>query len=106
LRNNQTDVTDPTYTGKIMALDMIYHMDNADSTTTDFRGDSTNAPGNTYLGPAQAPVIPFSWNGFTTLPYTYTNVMNDPAQLPAILASSAGAGVMTWAKTNWLKTAY
>jgi hypothetical protein len=32
--------------------------------------------------------------------------MNDPAQLPAILASSAGAGVMTWAKTNWLKTAY
>ena len=106
LRNNQTDVTDPTYTGKIMALDMIYHMDNADSTTTDFRGDSTNAPGSTYLGPAQAPVIPFSWNGFTTLPYTYTNVMNDPAQLPAILASSAGAGVMTWAKTNWLKTAY
>ncbi len=106
LRNNQTDVTDPTYTGKIMALDAVYHMDNTDSSTTDFRGDSTSAPGNTYFGPAQAPVIPFSWNGFTTLPYTYTNVMTDPNQLQAMLANYAGSGAMTWAKTNWLKTSY
>ncbi len=106
LRNNQTDPSDPTYTGKIMALDTIYHMDNADNTTTDFRGDSTNALGSTYLGPVQAPIIPFSWNGFTTLPYNYSNVLDDPAQLPAILVSGAGAGVVTWAKTNWLKTTY
>ena len=106
LRNNQTDVNDPSYTGKIMALDAVYHMDNADTSTTDFRGDSTNAPGSTYFGPAQAPVIPFAWNGITTLPYTYTNVMTDPAQLPALLANYAGAGTMTWTKTNWLNTAY
>ena len=106
LRNNQTDVNDPTYTGKIMALDTIYHLDNADGSTIDFRGDSTNAPGSTYFGPAQAPVIPFSWNGFTALPYTYTNVLTDPAQLQAILAARAGAGVINWARANWLKTAY
>lgn len=106
LRNNQTDVTDPTYTGKIMALDTIYHMDNDDNTTTDFRGDSTNAPGSAYLGPVQAPIIPFSWNGFTTLPYSYASVMNDPAQLPSVLSSGAGAGTVTWAKTNWLKNSY
>ena len=106
LRNNQTAPSDPTYTGKIMALDTIYHMDNANSTTTDFRGDSTNAPGSTYFGPAQATIIPFAWNGFATLPYAYTNVVNDPAQLPAILASSAGAGAMTWVKANWMKTVY
>jgi len=41
------------------------------------------------------------------LPYTYTP--DDPAQLQAIVTSptaGAGAGVLTWAKTNWLKTAY
>ena len=111
LRNNQTAPSDPTYTGKIMALDSIYHMDNANNTTTDFRGDSTNAPGSTYFGPAQAPIIPFSWNPASgapggQLPYTYASVLTDPAQLPAILASSAGAGTITWAKANWLKTSY
>ena len=111
LRNNQTAPSDPTYTGKIMALDTIYHMDNADSTTTDYRGDSTNAPGSTYFGPAQATIITFAWNPASgtpggQLPYAYTNVMTDPAQLPAILSSSAGAGVITWTKANWLKTSY
>ncbi len=106
LRNNQTAPLDSTYTGKIMALDTIYHMDNADTTTTDFRGDSTNAPGSNYFGPAQAVIIPFSWNGFTTLPYVYTNVVTDPAQLQTILSNYAGAGKLTWSKTNWLKTAY
>ena len=55
LRNNQTDPSDPTYTGKILALDTIYQMD-----STIIRGDSTD-PGNP-LGPFQAPIIPFSWN--------------------------------------------
>ena len=107
LRNNQTDPNDPTYTGKILALDTIYHFDNADTTTIDYRGSSTNAPGNTYLGPVQAAVKPFSWNGFSSLPYAY--VMDDPASLPAILSDpnyGAGAGVLSWAKTNWLKTTY
>ncbi|MEI9962604.1 MAG: hypothetical protein WDM76_16255 [Limisphaerales bacterium] len=101
LRNNQTDPSDPQYTGKIQALDTIYQMD-----STVVRGNSTD-PGNP-LGPFQAPVIPFSWNlPGNQLPYTYT--MDDPAQLQAIVTSptaGAGAGVLTWAKTNWLMTSY
>jgi pectate lyase len=101
LRNNQTDPSDPTYTGKIMALDTIYQMD-----STVVRGNSTD-PGNP-LGPFQAPIIPFSWNlPGNQLPYSYT--MEDPSQLQANITDpnfGAGAGVLTWAKTNWLKTAY
>ena len=106
LRNNQTDTNNPAYTGKIMALNSIYSFRTTGGTTNNYNGSSTNAPGDTNFGPVQAPTIPFAWNGFTTLPYSYTNVLNDPAQLQAILTSSAGAGAMTWAKSNWLKTAY
>jgi hypothetical protein len=101
LRNNQTDPSDPFYTGKILALDTIYQMD-----STVIRGNSTD-PGNP-LGPVQAPIIAFSWNlPGNQLPYTYT--MDDPNQLQAIVtdpAAGAGAGVLTWAKTNWLRTSY
>ncbi len=101
LRNNQTDPSDPTYTGKILALDTIYQMD-----STVIRGDSTD-PGNP-LGPFQAPIIPFSWNlPGNQLPYSCS--MDDPSQLQAIVTDpsfGAGAGVLSWAKTNWLKTAY
>ena len=103
LRNNQTDVTDPTYTGKILATDTIYDFLNADGTTTVVRGNSTDA-GNP-LGPFQAPIIAFSWNlSGNRLPYTYT--MDDPAGLLPILQAGAGAGVLTWSKDNWLKTSY
>jgi pectate lyase len=101
LRNNQTDPSNPAYTGKILALDTIYQMD-----STVIPGNSTNS-GNP-LGPFQAPIIPFSWNlPGNQLPYTYN--MDDPAQLQDIVASStagAGAGVLTWNKTNWLLTSY
>ncbi len=100
LRNNQTDPSDPTYTGKILALDTIYQMNGAF-----FRGNSTDPGGVNTLGPVQAPVIPFSWNlPGNQLPYTYT--MDDPSQLQSIVAIGAGAGVVTWNKTNWLLTAY
>ena len=60
------------------------------------------------MGPLQAPVIPFSWNlPGNQLPYTYTP--DDPAQLQSIVTSptaGAGAGVLTWDKTNWLETRY
>jgi pectate lyase len=103
LRNNQTDPTNPVYTGKILGLDTIYHMDNANGTTTDVRGNSTD-PGNP-LGPLQAPVIPFSWNlPGNVLPYSYT--ADDPAALLPILQTGAGAGTITWSKENWLKTSY
>jgi pectate lyase len=105
LRNNQTDPSNPAYTGKIQALDSIYQFDG-----TTVRGNSTD-PGNP-MGPFQAPVIPFSWNPGSgapggQLPYTYTP--DDPVQLQAIVTSptaGAGAGVLTWAKTNWLLTTY
>src|SRR5439155_19165908 len=71
LRNNQTDPSDSTYTGKIKALDTIYNFHNTNGTTTTVRGNSTDA-GNP-LGPFQATVIPFSWNlTGNQLPYTYT----------------------------------
>ncbi len=101
LRNNQTDPSDPFYTGKIKALDTIYQMDN-----TVVRGNSTD-PGNP-LGPFQASAVAFSWNlPGNQLPYSYN--MDDPEQLEAIVTdptAGAGAGVLTWAKTNWLKTSY
>jgi len=101
LRNNQTDPSNPQYTGKIKALDTIYQMD-----STTIRGNSTD-PGNP-LGPFQAPVIAFSWNlPANQLPYSYN--MDDPSQLQAIITNptaGAGAGVLTWAKTNWLITSY
>jgi pectate lyase len=115
LRNNQTDPSNPIYTGKILALDSIYHFDNADGSTNYYRGDSgdsTNAPGYPYFGPKQATIIPFSWNTNAAtpdglLPYTYT--MDDPSDLQSIVTSptaGAGAGVLTWGKTNWLMTTY
>jgi hypothetical protein len=101
LRNNQTDPSNPVYTGKVKALDTIYQMD-----STVIRGNSTD-PGNP-LGPFQAPIIPFSWNlPGNQLPYSYTP--DDPAELQSIVTSptaGAGAGALTWAKTNWLLTAY
>ena len=77
LRNNQTDPSDPSYTGKILGLDDIYKFD-----STTIRGNSTD-PGNP-MGPFQAPIIPFSWNPNSgapggQLPYSYTP--DDPAQL-------------------------
>lgn len=105
LRNNQTDVNNPAYTGKIMALNSMYSFRTTGGTTNTYTGSSTNAPGTTYFGPVQAPVIAFSWNlPGNQLPYTYTP--DDPVQLPVILSSYAGAGALTWAKTNWLKTSY
>ncbi len=101
LRNNQTDPSNPAYTGKIRSLNTIYQFD-----STVIPGNSTD-PGNP-MGPFQAPIIPFSWNlPGNQLPYTY--YPDDPAQLQAIVTgptAGTGAGVLTWAKTNWLITAY
>ncbi len=102
LRNNQTDPSNAVYTGKIMALDSRYVFHNADGSIVNVRGNSTDA-GNP-MGPFQAAIIPFSWNGYTSVPYSYTP--DDPDDLPALLATGAGAGALTWSKDNWLKTAY
>lgn len=110
LRNNQTDPSNPVYTGKIKATDTIYSFLEANGSTTLLRGNSTD-PGNP-LGPFQAPVIPFSWNTNSGTPngeLPYSCPMDDPADVPSIVSSpvsGAGAGVLTWNKTNWLKTTY
>ena len=110
LRNNQTDPSNPVYTGKIKALDTIYSFLESNGSTTYVRGNSTD-PGNP-LGPFQAPIIPFSWNTNAStpngvLPYSYA--MDDPSDLQTIVTSpteGAGSGVLNWHKTNWLKTSY
>jgi pectate lyase len=101
LRNNQTDPSNPAYTGKILGLDVIYQKNGVVT-----RGNSTD-PGS-QLGPFQAPIIPFSWNiAGNQLPYTYS--ADDPSELQGIVTSptaGAGAGVLTWNKTNWMATSY
>ena len=102
LRNNQTDVTNPIYTGKILATDTIYSFHNTDGTTTFVRGNSTDS-GNP-LGPFQAPIIPFSWNTYSGVPYS--SMIDDPADVQFVITMGAGAGTVSWSKDNWLKTAY
>ncbi|AEI39060.1 hypothetical protein [Paenibacillus mucilaginosus] len=99
VRNNQTDPADSSYTGKIRVLDTLYSLNG-----TSFRGSSDTS--GSPLAPVPAPVIAFSWNGFSTLPYSYT--AEDPASLKARLTASngAGAGKLIWSKDNWLRTSY
>ncbi|QRK06267.1 hypothetical protein JQX13_40125 [Archangium violaceum] len=99
VRNNQTDPSDASYTGKIRAVDTIDSLNGVS-----FRGDSDTS--GSPLSPEPADVKAFSWNGFSTLPYGYTP--DDPSILMSRLtaADGAGAGKLTWAKSNWLKTSY
>ena len=104
LRNNQTDVTNAIYTGKIKSVDSIYMFHEADGTTTTQRGDSTDA--GSRMGPDQAAIIPFSWNTSDgSRPYP-APVMDDPADLEGVVGAGAGAGRISWDKINWLKTTY
>lgn len=99
MRNNQVDATMPLFTGKIRAVDTIYV---AGGVT--FRGGSDDA--GSPIHPVPAPSLPFTWNGFTALPYQYSP--DDPASLAARLTApdGAGSGCLLWDKSNWLKTAY
>lgn len=99
LRNNQVDPTETNYTGKIRALDTIYSLDG-----TVFRGNSESS--NSPLAPVPAPALAFSWNGFSTLPYSYTT--DDPTTLAGRLTAGngAGSGKITWSKDNWLRSSY
>jgi pectate lyase len=102
LRNNQTDPSNPVYTGKIKSIDTIYQFLNTNGTTTTIRGDSTDA--GSPMGPFQAPAIPFSWNTADgSAPYA-APPMDNPASLPQILEAGAGAGRLVWPKANWLRT--
>lgn len=97
VRNNQTDPTMASYTGKIRVLDTMYSLGGKS-----FRGGSEEA--GSPLAPVPAPVLPFSWNGVPNLPYAYD--AEDPAGLAASLNApdGAGAGRLTWPKERWLQT--
>lgn len=99
VRNNQTDPSDAAYTGKIRVADTIYSLDGSS-----FRGDSDTS--GSPLSPVPAAIKAFSWNGFSSLPYSYS--VDDPSTLNARLSGSngAGAGKLSWSKDNWLKVAY
>jgi pectate lyase len=97
LRNNQTDPSNPDYTGKIRAEDTIYTLSGVT-----FRGNTEDA--GSPLVPVPAALKPFSWNGFTSLPYSYP--VSDPTVIAEAITNSAGQGVVFWAKTNWFRTTY
>lgn len=99
LRNNQVSATESKYTGKIAALDTIYELGGFH-----FRGGSEDA--YSPLSPVPAAIIPFSWNGFSVLPYSYT--AEDPAGLQARLTAvnGAGAGKLSLTTAQWLSTNY
>ena len=116
LRNNQTDVTNPAYTGAIRANNVLHILFADDTlympvtsqqstfmdrgfTWATWQGDS-NAPTST-LGPSQAPQIPFAWhNGGITYPYTLDPV----AALGPLLSGpqGAGAGKIGMTTVQWL----
>lgn len=82
--------------GKFLAIDVICHTRNADGTITTIRGNNAGTA---------SPDVPFFWNlPGGALPYSYA--ADDPTVLSAILDAGAGAGVVSWGKENWLKTAY
>ncbi|HEX5160968.1 MAG TPA: chitobiase/beta-hexosaminidase C-terminal domain-containing protein [Steroidobacteraceae bacterium] len=116
LRNNQTDVTNPVYTGAIRGLDIQHILLASDTqympmasqqstfedrghTWASWRGDS-GWPGST-LGPAQAPEIPFAWhNGAPTYPMTLDPVPSLQALLTG--PQGAGAGKIGMTTAQWL----
>jgi pectate lyase len=118
-RNNQTDVTNPAYTGAIRGLDIQHILLSSDtaympagsqqSTFTDrgfewasWHGDSDTA-GST-LGPVQAPQIVFNWhNGTPTYPMSVDSLANLPALLTG--AQGAGAGKIGMTTQQWLQVA-
>ncbi|WP_107938026.1 pectate lyase family protein [Burkholderia sp. MSMB0856] len=100
IRNNQSDPNDTRYTGKIHAVDLYYILGD-----NEFHG-SSDSPGSP-LAPMPAPVIPFSWNGFSQLPYTYRTwpAGSIVARLTS-LTEGAGSGIQHWPPQYWMQTTY
>jgi len=117
LRNNQTDIANPDYTGAIRGVDILHILLSSDTqfmpvesqqTTFSDRGftwatwqGNSDTPGST-LGPTQAPRIPFVWhNGEPNYPKTI-----DPVSSLATLltgAQGAGAGKIGMTTQQWLQ---
>jgi pectate lyase len=107
LRDNQTDPCNPIYTGKIKAENTRYIFHNVDGSTIDFTG---NSDPNNALGPKQAKVHKtFSWNtpdGSRPYPAPPMHNTSDVNSVVTSPTAGAGAGVITWDKSNWLRTSY
>ena len=114
-RNNQTDVTNPAYTGAIRGFNIRHILLASDtafmpvqqSTFSDrgfewatWQGDS-GAPGSS-LGPTQAPQIEFVWHNGTP---TYPMTLDTLAELPGLLTGpqGAGAGKIGMTAQQWLQ---
>ena len=116
-RNNQTDVTNPAYTGAIrgnnilhivLATDTQYMPVASQQNTFEDRGltwaswyGSSDAADST-LGPTQAPQVPFGWhNGGPT----YLRSVDPVANLPMLVAGpqGAGAGKIGMTTQQWLQ---
>ena len=118
-RNNQTDVTNPDYTGAIRGKNIQHILFASDTafmpvTSQDFqfseRGfDWASWQGNSddprsSLGPTQAPQVPFVWhNGGPT----YVKHVDPIEELPGLLtgAQGAGAGKIGMTTAQWLSVA-
>ncbi|NOV02029.1 DUF1080 domain-containing protein [Paenibacillus sp. LMG 31457] len=99
IRNNQADPADASYTGKIRAVNTQYSLNGSVFTGS---SDTAGSP----LAPVPAPVKAFSWNGFSSLPYSYS--LDPVATLKTRLTAADGSGAakLKWAKVNWLITSY
>lgn len=101
MRNNQKSATDNRYTGKMEARNTYYTHKG-----TTFTGTSTST--NSPLRPEPGTVLSFSWNGMSSLPYSYSSYLRALNDLELALLGPAGAGAknLGWSKDNWLKTRY
>jgi pectate lyase len=114
-RNNQTDVTNPAYTGAIRGFNIRHILLATDTafmpvqqTTFPDRGfewatwtGDSDAPGSS-LGPTQAPQVDFVWhNGTPTYPVT----IDELDELPGLLTgpTGAGAGKIGMTTQQWLQ---
>jgi pectate lyase len=90
IKNNQANPSNSLYTGKFEVVNSIYELGGYQ-----FKGGSNDA--KTPFTTNQAPIIPFSFNGFTTLPYSYEMI-----DVEDLLLITDYTGV-TDSDFNWLK---
>lgn len=97
IKSNQTRPGDVSYTGKFLVLNSAH-----DLYGRLFIGSSLDV--NTPFKPSNSdPVLPFSFNKFETLPYTYDDKLIEPLNIKAYLEEtfkSENMNLINWLKTN------
>lgn len=93
IKSNQTS-NGEAYTGKFLVLNSLYALDDYQ-----FIGSSLDA--NTPFKPSNSdPIIPFSFNAFDQLPYTYQDRLIDVVELESYLLKMADTTQINWLKTT------